>query len=183
MSLIKMNAKAKSKVNTADSRNSKKKCNCPQNADSSADEPWKRADRGWSGLLRDVEQAVTAVVSAKRSQIQSSADKLMKGNVELVLDDESIVWRCEKAHEKKAEHWRQVWYAFWHERQPWEWWEWSLVQWLKVLILCGEDVGSNPAGKLFTPQKLSIHIPNPLLPPSLRRRRGRVPSEILQTFQ
>jgi hypothetical protein len=52
----------------------------------------------------------------------------------------------------------------------------------KVLILCGEDVGSNPAGKLFTPQKLSIHIPNPSLPPSLRRRRGRVPSEILQTF-
>jgi len=46
MSLIKMNAKTKSKVNTADSRNSKKKCNCPQNADSSADEPWKRADRG-----------------------------------------------------------------------------------------------------------------------------------------
>ena len=60
--------------------------------------------------------------------------------------------------------------------------EWSLVQWLQVLILCGEDVGSNPAGKLFTPQKLSIHIPNPSLPPSLRRRRGRVPSEILQTF-
>ncbi len=54
------------------------------------------------------------------------------------------------------------------------------MQWLKVLILCGEDVGSNPAGKLFTPLKLSIHIPNPLLPPSLRRRRGRVPSEILQ---
>jgi hypothetical protein len=48
--------------------------------------------------------------------------------------------------------------------------EWSLVQWLQVLILCGEDVGSNPAGKLFTPQKLSIHIPNPSLPPSLRRR-------------
>jgi hypothetical protein len=60
--------------------------------------------------------------------------------------------------------------------------EWSLVQWLQVLILCGEDVGLNPAGKLFTPQKLSIHIPNPLLPPSLRRRRGRLPSEILQTF-
>jgi hypothetical protein len=60
--------------------------------------------------------------------------------------------------------------------------EWSLVQWLQVLILCGEDVGSNPAGKLFTPQKLSIHIPNPLLPPSLGRRQGRVPSEILQTF-
>jgi hypothetical protein len=60
--------------------------------------------------------------------------------------------------------------------------EWSLVQWLQVLILCGEDVGSNPAGKLFTPQKLSIHIPNPSLPPSLRRRQGRVPSEILQTF-
>ncbi len=51
----------------------------------------------------------------------------------------------------------------------------SLVQWLQVLILCGEDVGSNPAGKLFTPQKLSIHIPNPSLPPSLRRRQGRVP--------
>jgi hypothetical protein len=60
--------------------------------------------------------------------------------------------------------------------------EWSLVQWLQVLILCGEDMGSNPAGKLFTPQKLSIHIPNPSLPPSLRRCRGRVPSEILQTF-
>ncbi len=60
--------------------------------------------------------------------------------------------------------------------------EWSLVQWLQVLILCGEDVGSNPAGKLFTPQKLSIHIPNPSLPPSLRRRRGQVPSEILQKF-
>ncbi len=42
------------------------------------------------------------------------------------------------------------------------------MQWLKVLILCGEDVGSNPAGKLFTPQKLSIHIPNPSLPPSSR---------------
>jgi hypothetical protein len=59
-------------------------------------------------------------------------------------------------------------------------------QWLQVLILCGEDggedVGSNPAGKLFTPQKLSIQIPNPLLPPSLRRRRGWVPSENLQTF-
>jgi hypothetical protein len=60
--------------------------------------------------------------------------------------------------------------------------EWSLVQWLQVLILCGEDVGSNPAGKLFTPQKLSIHIPNPSLSPSMRRRQGRVPSEILQTF-
>ena len=48
--------------------------------------------------------------------------------------------------------------------------EWSLVQWLQVLILSGEDVGSNPAGKLFTPQKLSIHIPNPSLPSSLRRR-------------
>ncbi len=60
--------------------------------------------------------------------------------------------------------------------------EWSLVQWLQVIILCGEDVGSNPAGKLFTPQKLSIHIPNPSLFPSLRRRRGWVPSEILQTF-
>jgi hypothetical protein len=47
--------------------------------------------------------------------------------------------------------------------------------------LCGEDVGSNPAGKLCIPQKLSNHITNPLLPP-LRRRRGRVPSEILQTF-
>ena len=58
----------------------------------------------------------------------------------------------------------------------------SLVQWLQVLILCGEDVGSNPAGKLFTPQKLSIHIPNPSLPPSLRRRRGQIPSKILQTF-
>jgi hypothetical protein len=23
--------------------------------------------------------------------------------------------------------------------------EWSLAQWLQVLILCGEDVGSNPA--------------------------------------
>ena len=46
--------------------------------------------------------------------------------------------------------------------------EWSIVQWLQVLILT--DVGSNPAGKLFTPQKLSIHIPNPSLPPSLRRR-------------
>jgi hypothetical protein len=33
------------------------------------------------------------------------------------------------------------------------WREWSLVQWLQVLILCGEDVGSNPAGKLFTQQK------------------------------
>ncbi len=42
--------------------------------------------------------------------------------------------------------------------------EWSLVQWLQVLILCGEDVGSNPAGKLFTPQKLSNHVPNPSLP-------------------
>ena len=60
--------------------------------------------------------------------------------------------------------------------------EWSLVQWLQMLILCGEDVGSNPAGKLFTPQKLSIHIPNPSLCPSLRWRRGRVPGEILQTF-
>jgi hypothetical protein len=60
--------------------------------------------------------------------------------------------------------------------------EWSLVQWLQVLILCGEDVGLHPVGKLFTQQKLSIHIPNPLLPPSLRRHRGRVPSEILLTF-
>jgi hypothetical protein len=58
--------------------------------------------------------------------------------------------------------------------------EWSLVQWLQVLILCGEDVCLNPAEKLFTPQKLSIHIPNPSLSPSLRRRRGRVPSDILQ---
>ena len=56
------------------------------------------------------------------------------------------------------------------------------MQWLQVLILCGEDVGSNPAGKLFTPQKLSIHIPNPSLRPSLRRRRGRVPGEILRHF-
>jgi hypothetical protein len=56
------------------------------------------------------------------------------------------------------------------------------VQWLQVLILCGEDMGLNPAGKLFAPQKQSIHIPNPLLPPSLRRRQGRVPSEILQMF-
>ncbi len=40
--------------------------------------------------------------------------------------------------------------------------EWSLRQWLQVLILGGEDMGSNPAGKLFTPQKLSIHIPIPL---------------------
>jgi hypothetical protein len=60
--------------------------------------------------------------------------------------------------------------------------EWSLVQWLQVLILCGEDVGSNPARELFTPQKQSIHISNPSLPPSMRRRRGWVPSEILQTF-
>ncbi len=60
------------------------------------------------------------------------------------------------------------------------------MQWLQVLILCGEDVGSNPAGKLFTPQKLSIHIPNPPLPSSLIEKALRLgvwaPSEILQTF-
>ena len=64
--------------------------------------------------------------------------------------------------------------------QGWNAREWSLVQWLQVLNLCGEDVGLNPAGKLFTPQKISIRIPNLSLPPSLRRRRGRVPSEFLQ---
>jgi hypothetical protein len=37
-------------------------------------------------------------------------------------------------------------------------WEWSPVQWLQVLILCGEDVGSNPAGKLFTPQAPRQHV-------------------------
>jgi hypothetical protein len=47
--------------------------------------------------------------------------------------------------------------------------------------LCIEDVGSNPAGKLFIPQQLSNHIPNPSLHP-LRRRRGRLPSEILQNI-
>ncbi len=43
-------------------------------------------------------------------------------------------------------------------------------------------MASNPAGKLFAPQERSIHIPNPSFPPSLRRRQGRVSSEILQTF-
>ncbi len=36
--------------------------------------------------------------------------------------------------------------------------------------------------KVIYTTKLSIHIPNPSLPPSLSRHWGRVPSEILQTF-
>ena len=51
----------------------------------------------------------------------------------------------------------------------------SLV--VRLLPLCGEAVGSKPAGKLFN-QNLKILTPNPPLPTS-RGRQGRVLSEIL----
>jgi hypothetical protein len=74
-SVTNMNAKTKSTVNTAVSRNSTKNCDCSRNVDSTHDKPWKRAERGSKRTSKDIEQTATAVVSAKRSQMQSSADQ------------------------------------------------------------------------------------------------------------
>jgi hypothetical protein len=70
-----MNAKTKSKVNTAFSRNSKKNRDRSRNVDSTHDKPRKRAGRGSKRTSMEIEQTATAVVSAKRSRMQSSANQ------------------------------------------------------------------------------------------------------------
>ena len=60
--------------------------------------------------------------------------------------------------------------------------DWCLAQWLNLVHLCGEDVGSNPAWTVFLSLNKNIQYPVKSFAPYLGGRRGRVPSDSLRKF-